>query len=104
MLMSTLPNQAERLPVDAEPSVIAETARVLRGMNYSPTLLLEVPGFLEFTKQNLLAELARTRSLPASEINQKQCELLVYHYELLQRLRRNDPEAWDVVNELFEDD
>ncbi|HKL22090.1 MAG TPA: hypothetical protein VJ904_09805 [Tichowtungia sp.] len=30
--------------------------------------------------------------------------LLFYHYALLQRLRRNQPEAWDEVNELMEDD
>ena len=100
----TLMKKAESLPSDADRSAINETARVLRDMNYSPTLLLEVPGFLEFTKNDLLQELARVRALPAPEINQKHCELLVYHYELLQRLRRNDPDAWDIVNELYEDD
>jgi len=30
--------------------------------------------------------------------------LLIYHYGLLCRLRTDDPAAWDIVNELYEDD
>jgi hypothetical protein len=30
--------------------------------------------------------------------------LLLYHYRLLRRLRDDEPEAWDEVNELMEDD
>ena len=31
-------------------------------------------------------------------------KLLYYFYELLTRLRQDDPAAWDEVNELYEDD
>lgn len=35
---------------------------------------------------------------------QNRCHLLIQQYTLLCRLRNNDPEAWDKINELYYDD
>ena len=103
----------DQLPNDSDLATIAETARRLRGMNYSPSLLMETPGFLEFTKSQLRAEIGRVIALPDSsfdavdnviELKYNHIKLLIYHYELLQHLRNDEPEAWDIVNEEFEDD
>lgn len=102
--MKTLLKRIQLLPDDASPAAIDETAHILRGMNYSPMLLLDTPAFLNFTKDDLIKELTRIRNLPVSDLNRRHLELLVYNYELLQRLRKNEPEAWDIVNELYEDD
>ena len=31
-------------------------------------------------------------------------KIMLYHFKLLTRLRKNEPEAWDEVNELYEED
>ena len=38
------------------------------------------------------------------EIKLEQIGLLVHHFKLLCRLRQDDPEAWDEVDELYGDD
>lgn len=102
--MDTLIKKVIDLPDDASSSKIEKTAALLRGMNYTPTLMMDVPDFLDFTKRKLILEIERFRTLPESENHLKHIELMIYHYKLLQRLRNDDPKAWDIVNELFEDD
>lgn len=66
----------------------------------------------------MLAEFKRVKEMPdqeikkqlpenkdsASEIRLRHLQLLLYHYNLLCRLRDDEAEAWDEVNELYEDD
>ncbi|MFC1468146.1 hypothetical protein ACFLQY_05655 [Verrucomicrobiota bacterium] len=103
----------DKLPKDSDRATIAEISRTLHGMNYYPTLLMETPGFLEFTKSKLKEEIGKIIALPDSafpevdnvvEFKHNHIKLLIYHYEQLQLLRKNDPVAWDIVNEKFEDD
>lgn len=103
----------DQLPKDSDQTAIIATAHTLHGMNYYPTLLRKTPGFLEFTKSQLKDEISKVIALPESafeaidnvvEFKYNHIKLLIYHYEQLQRLRKDDPEAWDVVNEEYEDD
>lgn len=92
----------EALPQDASPQQIQQTADQLSAMSYQPMLLNDAPDFFHITKDRLgqmVNELANEPNTTEQHLN-----LLVYHYELLQRLRRDEPEAWDEVNELMEDD
>ena len=85
-------------------------------MKYSPVLLSEFPGFLRVDSKVFFKEVERiiqeperpAGSLPSGEssesFREKQVSLLIYHYKLLNRLRRDETSAWDEVNELMEDD
>ena len=106
------------LPEDAAPEAIERTAAELRMQNFSPNLLVETPGFTSMTRAEVTAEAVRVNELPddrlppfnpdsfegADAFRQRQVELLHYYFELLTRLRRDEPEAWDFVHELYEDD
>ena len=107
----------ESLPEDAPRNVIERTVESLERHHYDPLMILAVPGFLHWTKTDVLREYDRlvvkkaddpelTAVLgesPGSVLN-KQLGLLLYHYNLLCRLRQGEASAWDVVNELYEDD
>jgi hypothetical protein len=105
-------------PTDASAGKIEETALVLEGMSYEPLLLLKTAGFLRMNRKNLEEEILRVNQMTTqqmmaegfaenanfNEFKAKHLQLLIYHYRLLCRLRTDDPEAWDTVNELYEDD
>ncbi len=98
-----------------DPAVISKTAEVLEGLKYSPVLLSDFPDFLRVDSKRFFSEVERMiqggsslTELPEGETAEsfleKQVSLLVYHYKLLNRLRRDDTAAWDEINELMEDD
>ena len=100
-----------------DPLKIRKTADVLEGLKYSPTLLSDFPDFLRTDSRRFfreVEELLREKApsvpgnLPEGEnpetFREKQISLLIYHYKLLNRLRRDETSAWDEVNELMEDD
>ena len=95
-------HKIEALPPDTDPSAIEEAASELELMNYSPLLLNDVPDFLRIKKAELVQLIVDLAGKP--ETTEQHLSLLHYHYALLQRLRRNEPEAWDEVNELMDDD
>lgn len=80
--------------------------------------LLEVPNFKRMTKSDMLAEFDRVVALPPtseelqsvvaiddpSEVVEKHLVTLLNQYELLCNLRKGLASAWDVINELYEDD
>ena len=108
----------KEFPADAPADKIESTARVLTGMNYEPVLLLKTEGFFRMGRKELRKEIDRVTQLTPremmaegfgenanfNEFKAKHLQLLIYHYDLLCRLRADDPEAWDTVNELYEDD
>jgi len=108
----------KEFPEDASKTKIEETARMLEYKTYEPLLLLKSPGFLRMGRADLEQEIERVRDLTDeemmaegfsasanfSEFKAKHLQLLVYNYGLLCRLRNDDAEAWDTINELYEDD
>ncbi|MFP3960148.1 MAG: hypothetical protein ACLFUM_06300 [Spirochaetaceae bacterium] len=109
--------RVEQLPSHS-PDTIESTARRLEETGYAPILLLPVDGFFRLTKGGLIAELKRTAELEDQEMRrfgfadgtdfdtkrEQQIRLLVSHFTLLSRLRNDQPEAWDEVTELYEED
>lgn len=97
---------------------IEKTAARLDDYEYSPTLLIPVEDFTRLTKEELIEEMKRTVDLSESDMREvgftdgadlitkkdQQLNLLVHHFSLLSRLRNDEPEAWDEVTELYEDD
>ncbi len=105
------------LPDDASSETIRLTAEGLARHHYDPLLILSAPGFLQWKKADLLREYDRLVNLeldapelvavvgePAESLVEKQLGMLLYHYNLLCGLRAGEAAAWDVVNELYEDD
>lgn len=108
----------KEFPEDAPAEKIENTAKVLEGMYYEPLLLLKTPEFLRMGRKDLEAEIGRVNRMSdeammeegfsahanLGEFKAKHLQLLIYHYSLLCRLRKDDPIAWDTINELMEDD
>ena len=104
------------LVITDDPEKIRQTAEALKGMRYSPILLSDFDEFLIVDSTRFFPELERVINSPDIAEDQlpkgvdqagfrnKKISLLLYHYKLLNRLRRGEPEAWDEINELMEDD
>lgn len=111
-------NKLKSMPVIDEKSRVEETAHQLREMNYVPPFLIPVDRFEDFNRAAALKYLndiletpeAKIQSLPVAsshspdEIKQRTMEMLIKEFTLLQNLRQDKPEAWDHINELYEDD
>lgn len=95
--------QLQELPPDAAEATISETADRLAAMNWQPTLLADPPDFKTLTKDKLKAFIKQLTA-SSKDLTEQHLSLLLYHYRLLQRLRNDEPEAWDEINELMEDD
>ena len=110
-----LPRRASRLPSDRN---IEATAEQLDRMNWTPELLHIPENFSRITRERILAEVKSTLALndketenlfgkvtmPPSHVRLTQASLILSAAELLAGLRADNPEAWDTVNELYEDD
>lgn len=110
--------QLNALPEEAGEEQIRQTKVDLERRSFTPAFLLPVKNFLTMTKQELKQEIDRVLNLDESylvkraggfsndpkKIRCAQINLLLYYYHLLARLRLNIPEAWDEINELYEDD
>ena len=108
----------KEFPRDFPGHKIESTATYLEGMKYEPVLLLKTPGFLRMGRKELEAEIQRVNEMSDEEMmaegfaananlqefKAKHLQRLIYHYNLLCRLRSDDPTAWDTINELMEDD
>lgn len=104
------------LIITDDPEKIRLTAETLTGMRYSPILLSDFDNFLTVDSARFFPELERvlkSPDIPEDQLpkgvdqpgfREKQASLLLYHYKLLNRLRRGEAEAWDEINELMEDD
>lgn len=108
--MVDLQKQLDGLIISDDPGKIEKTAAVLEGMGYRPTLLSDFPDFLRSGSARFFQELEGLLASPLPEgedpegFRERQASLLIYHYKLLNRLRRGEPEAWGEVNGLMDDD
>jgi hypothetical protein len=90
----------------------------LERITYEPLFLLPIDGFLRMRKDDVLCyarelcELADTeiarfsiRNIESPEkVIETQLRMLLRNFQLLARLRNDEPEAWDEIHELYEDD
>ncbi len=116
--MNDILDKFENLDSDASKAQIEKTAEDLKRRQYMPTLLLNVKDFFYFTKDKMLKEYNRVMNLSSDseeiknviglnntqEIKEKHLNILLNQYNLLCKLREGKAEAWDTVNELYEDD
>lgn len=107
----------ERLPEDASDQQISLTAERLRRRYFEPMMLIKPDDFIYWRKKDVLAEYDRLTSLPSDapelvaitskspgEVLETQLGMLLSQYELLCSLRSSKAGAWEVINELYEDD
>lgn len=113
-----LQEEANNLTENSDQESIKVAAKALKAMNYTPTLLFDTPHFLDFAKQDLLNEINHVADLTKkdasflkleddidfNEVKLTHIRLLINHFKLLTRLRNDEDEAWEEVNELYEDD
>lgn len=110
-------SQFEQLPEDATDEQIRITAESLRRRYFEPMMLIKPDDFIYWRKKDVLAEYDRLVQLPddapelvqinqstPSEVVETQLGMLLSQYELLCGLRVGKAGAWDVINELYEDD
>lgn len=116
--MKNLLEKYKNLEDDASQAEIEKTAQDLERRNFMPVLILEVKNFYYLTKEKMLAEFNRVMNLNENdkeikqvvaiesidEIKEKHLATLLNQYYLLCDLRAGKAEAWDTVNELYEDD
>jgi len=106
--MNVIEQLLSEVPEDAPAPQIENTARVLEGKTFEPMLLISTPGFVRMKKEDIRHELQRTLAFASKDVSDetksKHIELLLYYYDLLCRLRLDQAEAWDTINELYEDD
>lgn len=98
-----------------EPEMLNDTATRLKGLNYTPPVSVPLNTFLHLTTTELLAEIDRISLLPDGEmphleggenlgpwdIKLEHISVLVFYFKELAELRRQVPEAWDEVDELY---
>ena len=103
--VQSIRKQIEALPDDAAAEQIEQAAKRLEKIGYQPMLIAAPPDFLRITKTRLLAFINDLVANPGeTELTEQHLNLLLHHYRLLQRLRRDEPEAWDEISELMEED
>ena len=98
-----------------DPSVISSTAADLKRLNYTPPVSIPLDTFLSYTTIDLLGEIDRIVELPDAELPElpgqdqlspmevklEHIAILVFYFKELADLRRQVPEAWDEVDELY---
>lgn len=110
--------QLENMETVEDHDLVKNTADRLHGISYAPPFLIEIPNFTEMNKKSAIKTLKRLYEYPEIEIEKfaiardrsvTQIKIdamngFITEYRLLQRLRMDVPEAWDQINELYEDD
>ncbi len=98
-----------------EADKVNETAARLKGLNYTPPVSVGLDTFLTYTTAGLVREIDRIVDLPEAKMahlggNEKtgiwaikleHISVLVFYFKELAALRRQVPEAWDEVDELY---
>ena len=98
-----------------DPDMIGATASNLKRLNYTPPVSIPVDTFLAYTTADLLGAIKRIVDLPDREVMQltgrgelsplevklEHVAVLVFYFKELADLRRQVPEAWDEVDELY---
>jgi len=110
--------EVKQLKDDASDSAVEETAKNLERAGYQPPFLMDIPGFIRMRKEDIFHHIGRiadmkddkfknmpmTQDKTVEEVKRLLIQMLIQHFSLLVRLRRDEPEAWDEINELYEDD
>jgi len=111
-------NELNRSAHFATDDDIERTARDLEKINFEPPVFIPSRGFLRYRVRDIHREIDRiaglkeedlkdirvAKEMSPEELKEKNINILVGQYLLLERLRAGEPEAWDEIRELYEDD
>lgn len=99
-------------------STIDRVALDLERYGYEPGIFFPVPDFASYTKEDMIEEIDRIINMDeeevkgfalaeersVEEVKKIAIDMLTAQFLLLERLRAGEPEAWDEIHELYEDD
>lgn len=103
--LKTIRTAIRSLPEDASQEAIEQTAHRLEQICYEPLLIRKPSDYLHITKKGLLAFIDDiTSDSSGQEVTEQDVSLLLHQYQILQKLRQNDPDMWDEITELWEED
>lgn len=99
-------------------STIDRVAVDLERYGYEPGVFFPVPDFPYYSGEEMEEEIDRivamdeeeieglslSRDRSVQEVKQITIDILTSQFMLLERLRAGEPEAWDEIHELYEDD
>lgn len=97
---------------------VAQVAADLKRISFEPIMLIPADGLCSMRTDEVLELAERTAAMSDEEIGQlglvfsdepervrvDQLKMLLHYFSLIVRLRADDPEAWDEIHELYEDD
>jgi hypothetical protein len=97
--------QIKALPDDVDADQIEQTANRLKRFCYEPLLTRIPEDFLHITKGHLLSFIDDlVEAQDKHPVSEQDLNLLLHQYRFLQNLRRDNPETWDEISEVWEDD
>ena len=116
--LSEARQEVRHLRDDASEEEVEQTAQNLERAGYQPPFLMDIPGFTRMRKEDIFHHIGRIANMDNStfkdmplakdrspeDVKRLIIQMLIQHYSLLVRLRKGEPEAWDEINELYEDD
>lgn len=116
--MKELLEKYKNLENDVSQEMINKTAEDLKRRQYMPPFLIDVKDFFYITKEEMLNEYNRVLNLSleseelksvvgienTNDVKKLHLNTLLNQYKLLCELRKGSAEAWDTINELYEDD
>ncbi len=102
--IARIKKDVNRLPKDVDNEKIESTADELDHLSYAPNLIIDAPDFLRATKKELIKLIDKAVDEKKEDLTKEALNDILYYYQLLHRLRDDDPEAWDEINELVENE
>jgi hypothetical protein len=99
-------------------STVDRVAEDLERYGYDPGIFFPVPDFASYSAEEMgeqldsilamdeeeVEGLAIAEDRSAAEVKRIAVDMLIGQFYLLERLRAGEPEAWDEIHELYEDD
>jgi len=114
--LEKLEGRFERIEDHSDAAAVAVTAEQLERLHYDVGIEPRGGGsFLRMSKDEVRSEIGRIKALKPRDVPDEEAarlekvkleriSLIVYHYELLARLRAEDAAAWDTVEDLYGED
>ena len=114
----TKKNEVKQKAQSWKKSTVDRVAMDLERYNYDPGIFFPVPDFPYYRAEDMAREIDRIVEMdeeevagfsvaedrPVGEVKRIAIDILTSQFFLIERLRDGEPEAWDEIHELYEDD
>ena len=114
----TKKNEVKQKAQSWKKSTVDRVAMDLERYNYDPGIFFPVPDLPYYRAEDMAREIDRIVEMdeeevagfsvaedrPVGEVKRIAIDILTSQFFLIERLRDGEPEAWDEIHELYEDD